>query len=171
MLFSFPIFGGFPGRGVLSRMKALLDRHSVVLDHVEGEDGITVRKNWKGGITIGGGGSASGLFAASICASLGGTQINCTGGHWTHRYDVVSVPDQVFWFGDPESIPDGAIALAEGVNFGFVEFDGGAGIVWGVQSTYPLNATTALRRCVFSVTISSGTASEFLPRNQGDVFS
>ena len=35
-------------------MKALLDSHSTVLDNVEGEDGISVRKNWKGGLTIGG---------------------------------------------------------------------------------------------------------------------
>ncbi len=61
MIFRFPIFGGLPGRGVLSRIKALLDAHSVALDNVEGEDGISVRKNWKGGLTI----SASGLASAS----------------------------------------------------------------------------------------------------------
>lgn len=60
MLFRFPIFGGLPGRGVLSRIKAILDAHSVALDNVEGEDGISVRKNWKGGLTIGAG-SSSGL--------------------------------------------------------------------------------------------------------------
>ena len=53
MLFNFPIFGGISTRGVLSRMKAILDTHSIVLGNVEGEDGILVRKNWKGGITIG----------------------------------------------------------------------------------------------------------------------
>jgi hypothetical protein len=29
--------------------QGLLDAHSVALDNVEGEDGISVRKNWKGG--------------------------------------------------------------------------------------------------------------------------
>ena len=52
MLFRFPMFGGLPGRGVISRMKALLDSHSTVLDNVEGEDGLEVRKNFKGGFTI-----------------------------------------------------------------------------------------------------------------------
>lgn len=67
MIFRFPIFGGFPGRGGLSRMKALLDAHSVALDNVEGEDGIAVRKNWKGGLTISG---SAGFQASSSYASF-----------------------------------------------------------------------------------------------------
>lgn len=45
-------------------MKALLDSHSTALDNVEGEDGITVRKNWKGGLTISGAGGVASVAAA-----------------------------------------------------------------------------------------------------------
>lgn len=88
MIFRFPIFGGMPGRGVISRMKALLDSHSTVLDNVEGEDGISVRKNWKGGLTIGGQTSGSALseytsYFKVVDASTPGTcKIGVTdGGH------------------------------------------------------------------------------------------
>lgn len=40
------------GSGLLSRMKSALDSHSSFLENIEGEDGVEVRSNYKGGITI-----------------------------------------------------------------------------------------------------------------------
>ena len=98
MIFRFPIFGGMPGRGVISRMKALLDSHSTVLDNVEGEDGISVRKNWKGGLTIGGqssGGAYSEYtsFFKVVDASTPGTcKVGVTDGGWIPTGDPPSAP-------------------------------------------------------------------------------
>lgn len=43
-------------KALLSRMKHVVDRHSAFLENIEGEDGIEIRRNAMGGITIGGGG-------------------------------------------------------------------------------------------------------------------
>lgn len=55
--------------GILSRMKQVLDRHSDFLEHVEGEDGIEIRRNALGGISIGGGsagGTGSGTWSGIV---------------------------------------------------------------------------------------------------------
>lgn len=40
-------------KGLLSRLKWLVDRHSQLAENIEGEDGIEVRRNYRGGVTIG----------------------------------------------------------------------------------------------------------------------
>ena len=175
-----PVFRSFPRflasafaapKAMLSRLKWTLDRHSDFLENIEGEDGVEIRRNFKGGVTIYGSGTAqSGSLSASICAALGPDQIECSGGIWTNRYAPITVSEQVFWFGDPGDAPVGSIALGSGLNYGFIETTDGNNSTWGVQGTYPLNSTTTLRRCIFSVQISAGVASNFVRRNIGDIY-
>ena len=47
-------------KGLLSRIKKVLDQHSDFLEAIEGEDGIDIRRNFRGGITISGGGEGFG---------------------------------------------------------------------------------------------------------------
>ena len=58
--------------GRLSRLEAIVDAHSTTLENVDGDGGITVRKNYKGGLTIegtGGGGSIYSSYFKVIDAS------------------------------------------------------------------------------------------------------
>ncbi len=61
-------------KGLLSRMKATLDAHSDFLENIDGEDGIAVRRNHMGGVTIGGGGGAADIRSSpamfTVTASL-----------------------------------------------------------------------------------------------------
>jgi|GEM_PF-6754107 len=53
--------------GRLSRLEAIVDAHSTTLENVDGDGGITVRKNYKGGLTIEGtGGAASGAWSGFV---------------------------------------------------------------------------------------------------------
>lgn len=60
MNLGFKRFGASKTGGLLSRMREMLDKHSACLENVEGEDGVTVRKNYKGGLSIGGASIAAG---------------------------------------------------------------------------------------------------------------
>ena len=51
-LLQFKRVGEGNGDGLIPRMRELLDAHSATLENIAGEDGIGVRKNWQGGITI-----------------------------------------------------------------------------------------------------------------------
>lgn len=157
-------------KGLISRIKWLLDRHSDFAENIEGEDGIEIRRNRAGGVTIYGGiALQSGFLSASLCATPDSEGIACTGGIWTVRYNPITIGAQVFWFGSPEDAPEGSIALGAGLNYGYVETSDGYNAVWGAQGTYPANATTTLRRCIFSVQISAGVSSNFIRRNIGDI--
>lgn len=54
--------------GRLSRLEAIVDEHSTTLENVDGEGSVTVRKNYKGGLTIGAP-PATGTSAAAEYAS------------------------------------------------------------------------------------------------------
>lgn len=58
-LLQFKRVGEGNGDGLIPRMRELLDAHSATFENIAGEDGIGVRKNWQGGITIYGTGAAS----------------------------------------------------------------------------------------------------------------
>ena len=68
--------------GRLSRLEAIVDEHSAALENVEGEGSVTVRKNYKGGLTIEGTGGGGGSFLSAYTsyfkvydASAGGSCI------------------------------------------------------------------------------------------------
>lgn len=66
-------------KAMLSRLKWTLDRHSDFLENIEGEDGVEVRKNYKGGITIsGGGGSSRGVAWSGIVFHSGVPKLDFT---------------------------------------------------------------------------------------------
>lgn len=58
-LMQFKRVGKGNGDGLIPRMRELLDAHSATFENIAGEDGIGVRKNWQGGITIYGNGTSS----------------------------------------------------------------------------------------------------------------
>ena len=53
-------------KAMLSRLKWTVDRHSDFLEAFEAENGIRIRRNYRGGITIIGGNAASGAWSGFV---------------------------------------------------------------------------------------------------------
>ena len=166
LLLRFRRFGA-KGAGLLSRIRRVIDEHSRVLENIDAEGGVSVRKNSRGGLTFSGKrGSGGGVLGPSLYASKNLEDITVSPGHWVHRYSTpVAIDETVFWFGDPADIPAGAIQLINWINYGYAEYANGE-VTFDVTGTYPLSASSYLRRCLFSFDTTDGS---FQVKNAGDI--
>ena len=87
------------GRGRLSRIEEMLDRHSRIFEGIDAEDRATVRPNPRGSFTIsasgsrGGGGSIYSSYFKVVDASTPGTcKVGVTDGGWIPTGDPPSAP-------------------------------------------------------------------------------
>lgn len=157
MLFRFQIFGAPGGRGVLSRIKALLDQHSTALDNVEGEDGIGVRKNWRGGVTIYGQGLArTAAFNVSLYMAWAGyaedesLYAKVTSGNWVHGYSSVQASDTV----ESDGYIHVALNAALLTQYVYVQRGADLSVSLGTSEEYPVSSTTYLRRAIGKIELT-----------------